>query len=62
MDNFKRETVAGYTFWDLNCRGIVPHTRSRNQIEKMIKRAARRKNKQILQKELDFPLERVYNN
>lgn len=53
MDVFKKETATGYTYWDLNCRGIVPHTRIRNQIEKMIKRSARRKAKKNLQKVLD---------
>ena len=50
MDAFKKETAAGYTYWDLNCRGTVPHTRTRNQIEKMIRRTARRKAKKNLQK------------
>jgi len=53
MDAFKKETVAGYTYWDLNCRGIVPHTPQRNQIERAIKRTARRKNKKELKKVLD---------
>ena len=62
MDKFKQETVKQYTSWDLNCRGIVPHTPIRNQIEKMIKRAARRKAKKNLQKVLDIRLEEWYNN
>lgn len=61
MDNFKRETVAGYTFWDLNCRGIVPHTPQRNQIERAIKRTARRKYKQKMKRVLDNEAIKCYN-
>ena len=53
MDNFKKETVVDYTAFDLNCRKIVPHTKQRNKAEKMIKRKARRKNKQNLKKGID---------
>ena len=43
MDNFKKETARDMTSWDLNCRRYVPHNKSRNQLEKKIKRKARRK-------------------
>lgn len=39
---FKAETNIYYTAWDLNCRSVVPHTPSRNHLEKQIKRHARR--------------------
>jgi len=49
MKNFwKMETSRDYTSWDLNCRSIVPHTTSRNKIEKIIKRKNRRKIKKYL--------------
>ena len=53
MDNFKKATVKDYTAWDLNCRGICPHDKSSNKLEKRIKRKARRKLKQNLKKGLD---------
>ena len=52
MDNFKRETVRDMTAWDLNCRSIMPHTKSKNELEKKIKRKARRKYKIFLKKVL----------
>lgn len=52
MDAFKRETVRDMTAWDLNCRSVVPHNKNRNQIEKKIKRKARRKYKVFLKKVL----------
>ena len=47
-DFFKRLTVVEYTAWDLNCRSIVPHTKSRNKTEKIIRRKARRKDRIFL--------------
>ena len=52
-DYFKRLTVVRYTSWDLNCRSTVPHNKARNKTEKMIKRCARRKDKEFLKKILD---------
>ena len=52
-DYFKRLTVTCYTAWDLNCRSVVPHNKARNKTEKMIKRNARRKDKEFLKKILD---------
>lgn len=52
-DYFKRLTIVQYTAWDLNCRSIVPHTASRNKTERIIRRQARRKDKQNLKKMLD---------
>lgn len=47
-DYFKRLTVVEYTAYDLNCRAVVPHTKNRNKTEKIIKRKARRKDKNFL--------------
>ena len=52
-DYFKRLTFVEYTAWDLNCRSIIPHTKARNKTEKIIKRKARRKDKNNLKKMLD---------
>ena len=48
MDDFKKVTVKDYTSWDLNCRSIYPHNKSSNELEKRIKRKARRIFKQNL--------------
>ena len=53
-DYLKRLTVINYTIWDLNCRDVVPHNKSRNKLEKKFKRTARRKDKNFLKKALDF--------
>lgn len=53
MDTFKKATVKDYTSWDLNCRGICPHNKNSNKLEKRIKRKARRISKQNLKKTLD---------
>ena len=52
-DYFKRLTMANYTAWDLNCRSVVSHNKARNKTERIIKRHARRKDKQNLKKVLD---------
>ncbi len=52
-DYFKRLNVVRYTSWDLNCRSIVPHNKSRNQLERRFRRYARRKDKENLKKMLD---------
>jgi len=52
MDSFKRETVRDMTALDLNCRSNVLHTKSRNELEKKVKRKARRKYKLFLKKVL----------
>ena len=53
MDDFKKETVKGYTSWDLNCRNICSHNKYSNKLEKQIKRKARRISKQNLKKSID---------
>ncbi len=53
MDDFKKATVKDYTSWDLNCRSICPHDKSSNELEKRIKRKARRIFKQNLKKGID---------
>lgn len=52
-DYFKQLTVVRYTSWDLNCRHIVPHNKSRNRLERMFRRHARREDKKNLKKVLD---------
>ncbi len=47
---FKRETSFDYTCWDLNCRSVVAHTKTRNELERKFKRHNRRKIKQSLDK------------
>ena len=61
MDNFKKATVKDYTAWDLNCRGICPHDKSSNKVEKRIKRKARRSLKQNLKKGIDKIQQMRYN-
>ena len=53
MDDFKKTTVKDYTSWDLNCRSVCPHDKSSNELEKRIKRKARRSLKQKLKKSID---------
>ena len=50
---WKKETNYDYTSWDLNCRSIVPHNKSRNKLERIFKRKNRRKIKQTLDTYLD---------
>ena len=50
MDDFKRENVKDYTSWDLNCRRVLSHDKSKNQLEKKFRRKARRKMKKDLKK------------
>ena len=61
MDDFKKATVKDYTSWDLNCRGICPHDKSSNKLEKRIKRKARRSLKQKLKKGIDKIQQMRYN-
>ena len=51
MDAYKRETVVGFTCWDLNTRWV--HPKSKHKDAKMVIRSARRKNKKKLKKMLD---------
>lgn len=51
MDAFKRETVVGFTCYDINAKCV--HNKHRNKDAKMIKRMARRKFKEKLKKILD---------
>ena len=52
MDNLKKDTVKDYTAWDLNCPRFV-RIKSRQKLEAIFKRKARRKAKQKLKKEVD---------
>ena len=45
---WKKETNYDYTSWDLNCRSVVAHNKSRNRLERVFKRKNRRKVKQNL--------------
>ena len=47
---WKKETSRDMTAWDLNCRHVVEHTRSRNKLEKAFRRKNRRKIKKMLDK------------
>lgn len=49
-NTWKMETSKDYTAWDLNCRSILPHDKSRNRLEKIFRRKNRRKVKQVLDK------------
>lgn len=51
MDAFKRETAVGYSEFDINTKWVK--SKSRHKDSKMVKRAARRKRKQKMLKELD---------
>ena len=51
MNNaYKRETIVGFTCWDINSKWV--HSRNRHKDAKREIRRARRKAKQILQKEV----------
>lgn len=49
MDYLKKQTVKDYTSYDLNCPRYV-HIKDRQKLEAMLKRKARRKDKQNLKK------------
>lgn len=51
-NRYKMETSKDFTAWDLNCRWIIHHTKSHNQLEKVFKRKYRRKYKKFLEKYL----------
>ena len=53
-DYFKRLTTKNMTAWDLNCRHVISHTSSKNNLEKRFRRTARRKDKLSLKKVLTF--------
>lgn len=53
-DYFKRLTTKNMTAWDLNCRHVISHTPSKNNLEKCFRRTARRKDKLSLKKVLTF--------
>ena len=59
MDAFKRETVVGYTCYDINAKCV--HNKHRHKDGQMIKRTARRKFKEKLKKMLDNQEEMQYN-
>jgi hypothetical protein len=50
---WKMETSKDMTAWDLNCRHVVKHTKSRNELEKKFRRKNRRKVKMALDKIAD---------
>lgn len=45
MDKFKKETVIGFTVYDINAKCV--HSKHRSKDAKMVKRMARRKTKKI---------------
>ena len=47
---WKMETSKDMTAWDLNCRHVVKHTKTRNELEKKFRRKNRRKVKMMLDK------------
>lgn len=47
MDFFKKQSIKDYTVWDLNC----PCVKKDKKLERKIKRAARRRLKQILKRD-----------
>lgn len=51
MDDFKRETSVGFDSYDINAKYV--YNRNRAKDAKMVKRMARRKNKENLKKLLD---------
>jgi CO dehydrogenase/acetyl-CoA synthase gamma subunit (corrinoid Fe-S protein) len=53
MDAFKRETMIGFTCWDINAKCV--HNRNRAKDAHMVKRSARRKNREKLKKLLTDP-------
>lgn len=57
MDYFKRETAVGFTVWDINANKNIYKSRSRHKDAAMVKRAARRKYKRLL----DNYLSKHYN-
>jgi len=50
-DEFKRETMVGFTVWDLNAKCVM--VKNRKKTAQMVKRSARRKLKNNLKKSLD---------
>lgn len=53
MDAFKRETMVGYTAWDINVDKSIYKSRSRHKDAARVKRNARRKYRRELKKILD---------
>lgn len=53
MDAFKRETIVGYTVWDINADKRFYKSRSRHKDAARVKRNARRKYRRKLKKVLD---------
>ncbi len=50
-DAYKRETVVGFTCWDINSKWV--HNKNRHHDAKMVIRSARRKNKEKIKNMLD---------
>ena len=53
MDAFKRETMIGFTVWDINADKRIYKSRSRHKDAARVKRNARRKYRRGLKKVLD---------
>jgi len=53
MDAFKRETMVGYTVWEINADKRFYKSRSRHKDAARVKRNARRKYRRELKKVLD---------
>ena len=58
-DAYKRETVIGFTCWDLNTKWV--HPKSKHKDAKREIRKARRKNKEKMKNLLDNNKEWCYN-
>ena len=56
MDDFKRETMVGYTSYDINSKCV--RNKSRAKDAKMVKKTARRKAKQKIKEMLDIFIEK----
>ena len=56
MDDFKRETMVGYTSYDINSKCV--RNRNRAKDAKMVKKTARRKAKQKIKEMLDTFIEK----
>ena len=42
---YKKETSKDFTAWDLNCRHVIPHKKSHNELEKKIPQKKPQKSK-----------------
>lgn len=53
MDIFKKNTIKNYTAWDINCPYVCRMQKTKRKLQDIFKKAARRKLKQNLRKELN---------